>query len=81
MVTLDIQHPQAKRYTEKELETIALKLVYNYLDLKNLELENEEVDYGLYEIDYKDLTDSEKKAYNKYKKMSFEELEKNFISI
>lgn len=71
MVTLDIQHPQAKRYTEKELETIALKLVYNYLDLRNLEnLEKEaeeEVDYTPYEVQEEDLTEWEKKALNNYR--------------
>lgn len=82
MVTLDIKHPQAKIYTEKELETIALKLVYSYLDLKSLELEEEkEEQTKLYKIDYRDLTKEEKEKVDKIKKMTNEELEKNFISI
>lgn len=65
MVTIEINHPEAKQYTNEELETIALKLVYNYLDLKSLE--NKEIDHTPYEVSENDLTNEEKEALKNYK--------------
>lgn len=78
MVVIDIKidNPKIKEnYTIKEIED------FLYSQLEKLENKEEKIDYKLYEIDYEDLNDEERKAYGTYKNMSFEELEKKFISI